>query len=124
MHVRAFLLQLHDIAKRKGAERYMECCSRRCQGLREVLEEAARAGLRYKESLPLHVRLAQEKREEWEEAACKMREEMEEKVRKRREEWEEEVRKIREIMNAGRYSIHKEREEGVRKKWEDRQLAK
>ena len=85
MHVRAFLLQLHDIAKRKDAERYMECCPRRCQGLREVLEEAARAGLRYKESLPLHLRLVQEEREEWEEAVCKRQEEIEEKVRKMRE---------------------------------------
>ena len=82
MHVRAFLLQLHDIAKRKGAERYMECCPRRCQGMREVLEEAARAGLRYKESLPPHVRRAREKREE---AARKRQEEMEEKYRKMRE---------------------------------------
>ena len=64
MHIMAFLLQKVEKAKSWGADRYMECSARRCQGLREVLEAAAGAALRYK-SPPPHLR------EEREEAARK-----------------------------------------------------
>ena len=64
MHIRAFLLQMVETAKSYGADQYMECSVRRCQGLRVVLEAAAGTALRYKNPPP-HVR------EEREEAARK-----------------------------------------------------
>ena len=78
----AFLLQCLETAKSWGADHYMECSARRCQGLREVLEELARTALRHK-SLPPLVR------EEREEAARK--EQFEEVLRKRRKRMSTEV---------------------------------
>ena len=66
-----FVFQFLVEAKRQGYERYMECSPRLCQGLRKVLEEAARAGLRYK-NLPLHDR---EEREEAARARLRQRDE-------------------------------------------------